>query len=127
MLLIKNQFITDPCVDRDAPVSIGGRACVAPIESDISTIRSITNIYIRQLSSKYGNEIFIYINTTGTVAILQHFGDWLVDFNITRSDQMLRLVQLNVTCRSIGPYILTVEYDNLENKSFAFNLTAQGL
>jgi len=53
--------------------------------------------------------------------------DWKVDYDISRIDQMLRIVQLKAYCSSTGKYIVNLEYTDGSHTSFEFEVRMRGL
>ena len=53
--------------------------------------------------------------------------DWIVDYDISRIDQMLRLVQPKAYCSSTGNYSVLLEYHDGFHTSFEFEVRMRGL
>lgn len=53
--------------------------------------------------------------------------DWIVDYDISRTDQMLRLVQPKAYCSNTGNYSVILEYTDGYHTSFEFEVRMKGL
>ena len=68
------------------------------------------------------------MSVSSTVShFIRYVDDWIVDYNISRIDQMLRIVQPNSYCSNTGKYIVILEYTDGSNPSFEFEVRMKGL
>ena len=119
---ITPEFLTEKCNNQESVVSPGDRICI-PYDDLHSTSR-ISHITIQQTSSAYSYNLFQFnMSVNSTVSnFTKSVHDWIVDYDISRIDQMLRLVQPKAYCSSTGNYSVILEYHDGFHTSFEFEV-----
>lgn len=100
--------------------------CYAPNKSCLHVLdnRDVKYVIITQVTSTHyqytrteSHNITIPIEKFNTV-----FDEWVIDYNISRTEQPIRIERRNVKCRHIGDYHLTVEFADNGTTTCTFNI-----
>ncbi|XP_052104381.1 uncharacterized protein LOC127737590 [Mytilus californianus] len=97
------------CENDITTATVGEQICIPYTQNFTS---NPSGIHVKQLSSQYFSALQSFsINVSSDIVLLKN-GDWIVNFNSSRTDQQLRFMKENATCDSVGIYEITIEYDD---------------
>lgn len=111
--------IPDKCEKDIFTALFGERICIPYTQKFTS---NPSGIHVRQLSSQYFSKLEVFSANVSSDEFLQQIGDWIINFNSSRTDQQFRFVKEKATCDSIGNYEITIDYGNETVTSFEFEI-----
>ena len=84
---------------------------------------------MQQTSSAYSYNLFQFNMSVNSIVsnFTRYVDDWIVDYDILRIKQMLRLEQPKAYCSSPGKYSVILEYIDAFHTSFEFEVRMKGL
>ncbi|VDI45014.1 Hypothetical predicted protein [Mytilus galloprovincialis] len=111
--------IPDKCEKEISAALFGERICIPYTQKFTS---SPSGVHVRQLSSQYFSKLEVFSANVSSDEFVQQFGNWIINFNSSRTDQQFRFVKEKATCDSIGNYEITIDYGNENVTSFEFEI-----
>lgn len=112
----------DKCEKDISTTTVGKRICI-PYTQKFTGYPSV--IHVRQLSSQYLSAHQEFSVNVLSDTFVQNNGDWIINFNSSRTDQQFRFVLENATCDSIGIYEITIKYGDGNVTSFEFEIVLE--
>ncbi|CAC5405604.1 unnamed protein product [Mytilus coruscus] len=112
--------IPDQCEKDISSATIGEQICIPYTQKFTS---SPSSIHVRQLTSQYFNALEVFVVNVSSDNFVQQNGDWIVNFNSSRTDQQFRFMKEKATCDNIGIYEITLEYGDGNITSIEFEIS----
>ncbi|CAG2231381.1 unnamed protein product [Mytilus edulis] len=113
-------LVVDKCENDISTATVGEQICI-PYTQKFT--RRPSGIQVEQVSSPYFSALSSFFIKVSSDTFSQKTGDWIVNFNISRPDQQLRIMKENATCHSAGIYKITIKYDDGNDTSFKFKIS----
>ncbi|XP_052104382.1 uncharacterized protein LOC127737591 [Mytilus californianus] len=108
---IQSLHIPGQCENDISTATIGEQICISYTSTQKVT-SSPSSIHVRQLTSQYFNALEVFDVNVSSDNFVQQNGDWIVNYNSSRTDRQFRFFKETATCDNIGIYEITIEHDD---------------